>query len=134
MKGQTSIEFLILFTILIFFAAVILYINFIRSIQSAELRKNFDAQRLSNAIENEISVAIEQGDGYERVFLLPTTPNVYSVSIYEDGSVTISWRNGNYIRKLPTKNITNGSSNNFQLSTGLNRISNKEGIIFITEV
>ena len=135
MKGQYSVEFLILFITLTFLATVILYINFIRGIQFGELKKNFDAQRLSNAVENEISIAIEQGDGYQRIFLLPTTTSAdYDTTIYEDGSVGISWKTGNYIRKLPTKNITNGDSNNFQISTGLNKISNKNGIIFITEV
>lgn len=134
MKGQISIEFLVLFSALTFLAAVILYINFERGSQLAELRKKFDAERIVNVLENEISIAIEQGDGYERIFFLPKTSNDYNLTIYEDGSVSVSWHTGNYIRKLPTRNVTNGSSSNFQLSTGLNKILNQEGIIFIFEV
>jgi hypothetical protein len=135
MKAQGSIEFLVLAGSMMLFMLVILYINNNAQIRLFEFREKIDAKRVVDRIENEINVALEQGDGYSRDFMIPRKIAVsrdYNALIYEDGSIEITWGDHSYLRKLPTKKITDGFSNNFELSKDWNKVSNNNEIIQIS--
>jgi len=139
MKAQVSTEFLTMFMLLAIFATVVFYINYERRVETSEFRIRSDASRISDLIENEINIAIEQGDGYERTFFIPykIADLDYKIYVYSDGSLGITWDNEYYLRKLLTANITNGTSpppNNFEISTGYNRVKNSKGGIEILAV
>lgn len=137
MKAQSSIEFFILSGTMLLFMIVIIYVNSNSQLRLFQLRNTLEAKRLVDRIENEISVAIEQGDGYERVFDVPQKLGGltdYNIMIHQDGSIEVNWKGNNYLRKLPSTEITNGVSTSFEISKGYNRVENENQVIEIIEV
>ncbi|MBD3155026.1 MAG: hypothetical protein GF368_00035 [Candidatus Aenigmarchaeota archaeon] len=137
MKAQSSIEFFILSGTMLLFMIVIIYVNSNSQLRLFQLRNTLEAKRLVDRIENEISVAIEQGDGYERVFNVPQKLGRltdYNIMIHQDGSIEVNWKGNNYLRKLPSTEITNGLSSSFEISKGYNRVENEGQVIEIIEV
>ena len=137
LKSQTSIELLLLFGVLLTFGLGIFIINLDSQaiINAKEARVN--AQRISDTLENEISIALKLGDGYERVFtLLPPTARLdfYTISVEGDGLIAIDWNGGSLFSKMPTRALTDGSTDVFKISFGANKISNVDGVIIIQSV
>lgn len=134
LKSQSSFEFLT-FTILLFsisFGVVVLNTNLQAIIKTKRLQIN--AQRILDTLENEIAIAVKMGSGYERSFVfLPSVEDVknYNITCVGNGIIKVEWYNGSLHRKMPTKNITNGTSDKFSIFFGKNKISNVDGNIII---
>lgn len=134
MKAQSSIEFLILSGSLLLFMMVIFYVNSTSQLRLFEFKNALEAKRTADRVENEVNIAIEQGNGYERSFLIPEklgSSIPYKIMIRNDGSIEVIWKNHSYVRKTLTKKITNGFSSDFEISKGWNEIFNNNGIIEI---
>ncbi len=133
-KSQGAMEFILLFTILLTFGFGIFVVNtdFQVSIKGEE--NEINANRVLDTIENEVSIALKIGDGYERSFvLLPPTkdPQFYKLSSVGDGNIKIEWETKSLIRKMPTKDITDGSTDKFSIQFGTVKISNEKSKIII---
>lgn len=122
-KGQSTIEFLILIGAVFFFFIVFLYIVQINISDKAGEEKSVAIEEIGSTIQDEIILASESGEGYERSFILPNdVAGVdYNVSIGE-GVVYVRTVDGKHAIVLPVFNVTG------QPQKGENIIRKEEGI------
>jgi hypothetical protein len=126
-------ELLIFFAILLTFALGIFILDVDTRSRIEQKKYTTDAEGIANTIENEIYIALKIGDGYQKTFnLIPPTESLsfYKVSTLDNGTIKIEWDNTYLTKKMPTKNITNGTSDEFLISLGLTKLSNiGDGIV-----
>jgi len=133
-KSQSSMELLIFFAILLTFALGIFVLDADTRSMIEQKKLTTDAEGIANTIENEIFIALKIGDGYQKTFnLIPPTESLsfYKVSALSNGTIKIEWDNTYLTKKMPTKNVTNGSSYEFPISLGTTKLSNVDGEIVI---
>ncbi|MEM5772854.1 MAG: hypothetical protein QXL86_01350 [Candidatus Aenigmatarchaeota archaeon] len=137
LKSQSSFEFIVYFILLLAISLVVFAINVQYQIVIRERKFQMNAQRILESLENEISIAIKMGDGYEKTFVfLPSTENLesYRISSLGGGIIKVEW-DGNYLYgRMPTRNLTDGTSDKFSIFFGENKISNQKGNIIIQKV
>ena len=136
-KSQSSMELLIFFAILLTFALGIFIIDADTRSAIEQKKYNTDAEEIASTIENEIFIALKIGDGYQKTFnLIPPTESLsfYKVSALINGTIKIEWDNTYLTQKMPTKNITNGTSYEFPIPLGPTKLSNVDGEIIIERV
>ena len=133
-KSQSSMELLTFFGILLVFALGIFVLDTDTRSMIEEKKHNIDAEGIVSTIENEIHIALKIGDGYQKTFnLIPSTESLsfYKVSALSNGTIKIEWDNTYLTKKMPTKNITNGTSYEFLIPFGLTKLSNVGGEILV---
>jgi len=119
MKGQSSIEFLILIGILSLIFAILINYPGGYLFYSDKLKIEKEYKDICIQIENEIENALEMGPFYNRTFYLPSGNYNASISNYE---IKVSYSDGEKICYIPV----NISAN---LNKGENRIIyNKSGV------
>ncbi len=134
-KAQSSIEMFLLFGALLTFGLGVFIVNINSQAIVRYKEAELNAQRVLSVIENEVSIALKIGDGYERTFNLasPSGDADYIIS-QENGLIDIRWDGGAVNGRLPTKQITDGTDNSFEISFGDNKISNDNGEIIIEAI
>ncbi|MFC1648964.1 hypothetical protein ACFL1B_05935 [Nanoarchaeota archaeon] len=84
MKGQVSLEFVVLMVfMLVLFTGLFVALQG-RMLAMRELKDMQTMQQLGNLVENEVRLAYLVGDGYERQFFVPVTLNGKSYDIRVD--------------------------------------------------
>jgi len=127
-KSQSSIEFIILIgAILFFFSALLLVFNEnIGEKSKANREKEF--HEIALVVQNELNLAAETSDGYQRTFYLPERIlNVdYTINLTEN-SIYIRTIDGKYAASFPAPNVTG------QIIKGPNIIIKSKGVIYLNQ-
>jgi len=128
MKGQISIEFLILISILTIIILLFLWNNLSLDYKMIGIKSNVEAKKFCDQIAFEINAAVKAGDGYERRFFVKD--NFFGASDFDiyvgSYSVSIDWDEKSVSCRIITKNTT-GS-----ISKGWNNIKNINGEIVVS--
>lgn len=126
MRGQSSIEFVLILGVVLFFFTVILISVQMAIGDKTEERRNEILYDSVRGLQQEVTFAEETGDGYERVFLLPQKIlNVdYEISI-NDGFAYGSTIDGLHALSLPVGNVSG------QPNKGLNTIRKRDGLVYL---
>ena len=127
-KAQSAVELVVMFCMLslIFtvFVTNIIYKNANLKIQKV----NQNSRYISDWVSSELNNVYIQGYGYSRNFTLPVDIISYNYSIrIVDHMVLVFVANNNtYLRKTIPENISG------ELKKGLNCVTNKNGVIYVT--
>jgi len=121
-KGQSSIEFLILVGALLFIFILFLGLFQQNISQKTIEQRNQEITELALTVKNEISLATEASDGYQRQFEIPKTllGKDYDINVTQ-GSVYIRTKDGRNALALPVYNVTgeiNKTTNNIRKVNG----------------
>jgi len=131
-KSQSSIEFMILLTFLLF--VFTLLFAFIYKNMSERIIENNNKKliEIANVIREEIELAHQSSDGYYRVFEIPPKINSldYIVNITEN-NLYIRTENEKYAASFTIKEVKNSNSTN--IVNDKNIIENINGDIFINK-
>ncbi len=126
-KAQSSIEFMIIFIILVLALLVSLWIGLMRVREVSTAQTDLEVERLLNDASNKINTAYLEGHGFSinltmpnKIFGLNYTVQIISNYIY----LTIN--NNTYPKPLLTQNISG------TLKKGENLIKNVRGDVLIT--
>jgi hypothetical protein len=107
-KSQTAMEFLILVGFLLL--AFTVFFVFIHSSMSDKLREKRDIaiKEVALTIQNEIDLAFQSREGYQREFAIPPTIQglEYEINITEQRMVYVRTKNKQFAMALPVQNIT----------------------------
>jgi len=128
MKGQTSVEFLILMSILTVITLLFLWNNLSLDYKMIGIKTNTEAKKFCDEIAFEINAAVKAGNGYERNFHVKD--NFFGASDFDiyvgSYSVSIDWDEKSVSCKIITKNTTGA------ISKGWNQIKNENGEIIVS--
>jgi hypothetical protein len=127
-KAQTAIELIIVTGFLIFF-----FIIFIGAVQGkiqekSDEKKTIIIKDAVKTVQEEIDLAIQSTDGYERQFRLPEKiiNNDYEINLF-DGIVYLNTTDGKHAITANIKNITG------TISKGTNTITKQNGIVYLNQ-
>ena len=129
MLAQVSIEFISLISVLFILLILTIYYNSELYFQIHSTRVFKEAQTVSDQIASEINLALKAGDGYSRIFFLPTkllNSLDYSIAV-ENYNVIVSWDTGFVQSIILTKNVTG------KILKGKNLIRNYGGIVYVNQ-
>ena len=125
-NGQSTIEFVILVTAVLFF-----FVGFLVFIQERIALTNYESMsvalyELAATVQDEISLASSSADGYSRQFNIPASLNglPYSINITDD-SVYIRTSDGRHALALPVGEITG------DVIIGVNLIEKSNGFVML---
>lgn len=125
-KSQTAIEFLILVGLVLFGFTVFFMI--IQGNMSDDINEQRDLaiKELALSVQNEIDLASQSAEGYQRKFRLPATINGmdYTIDI-DQNMVYITAGDGNHAMALPVQNTTG------TIIIGVNTIKKEDGQVKI---
>jgi uncharacterized protein (UPF0333 family) len=126
-KSQASIEFIIIFMILMLALTVATYMSAERSYSITKTEIGLETLKVINDISNKVNMAFLEGHGFMINLTLPEEifGRDYIVGIYSN-YISLEVDNTTYFKSLITENIT-GS-----LEKGPNLIENKNGVIVIS--
>lgn len=127
MKGQISVEFMMIFLLMIAALTVAMLVGQ-KNMESAQyLEQQTMTNEILESVSDKINTAFMEGHGFSTNITLPQMVHGknYAVRI-RSNSIEINVSETYFYRSLLTQNIT-GS-----LSKGLNRISNVNGIVVIS--
>ena len=127
-KAQTAVEFMIVTGFLIFF-----FILFIGAIQDrmqdkTEEKKTLVIKDIVKTVQEEIDLAVQSTDGYERQFKIPEKiiNDDYDIAIFE-GVVYANSTDGKHAIAVNIKNITG------TINKGNNFITKQNGIVYLNQ-
>jgi len=127
MKGQASVEFMVLIGVLMVILAVFLWSNMSLQSRLLGIKTKVEAQELCDKIAFEVNTAVRSGDGYKRGFYVEK--NFFGVSDFDisvgNYAVFVDWKQGSVVSSIITKNITG------TMTKGFNTIENKNGDIYV---
>jgi len=126
MKGQVSMEFMVIFASFLFILSVALVVTWTKTEQVEATRFKLEAEKITTLISAAINTAYLEGDGYAQNLTLPD--NIIDLPyqiLINSNMVIINHSLGTVSEKLFTGNITGN------LTTGLNIIRNRNGTILI---
>jgi hypothetical protein len=127
--AQVSIEFISLISVLFILLILTIYYNSELYYQIYSTRILKEAQTISDQIASEINLALKAGDGYSRIFFLPTKISNtidYSITV-ENYLVIVAWDNSSVQSTILTKNVTG------EFLKGKNLIRNSGGIVYVNQ-
>lgn len=126
MKGQSSIEFMILIGAVLFFFLGFLYIIQISIADKVIEQKRVAVLQVASTVQEEINLAVTSSDGYSRTFILPQEiyGTDYSILLVS-GSVYVNTSDGKHALALPVANVTGN------VQRGDNLIRNVHGEVFL---
>lgn len=127
-KSQSSVEFIILISAVLFFFSALLLVFSENIADKSISNREKEFQELSFTIQNELNLAAETSDGYQRTFYLPEKILNYDYTIdLTDGSIYMRTFDGKYASAFPAPNVTG------QLIKGPNIIRKYDGIVYLNE-
>jgi len=127
--AQVSIEFISLISVLFILLILTIYYNSELYYQIYSTRILKEAQTISDQIASEINLALKAGDGYSRIFFLPTKISNtidYSITV-ENYLVIVAWDSSSVQSTILTKNVTG------EFLKGKNLIRNSGGIVYVNQ-
>jgi hypothetical protein len=134
-KGQSAVEFTMLFIVLLVFCTGVYMMSLNAQKTVEQKRANMETGRMMNAIENEVTLALQMGDGYSRTFdLRSSDPRTYGYYIRSlgRGLLEAGWNGASYTRQMPTRELVNSTGGGtFNFTIGVNKITNKGGVVYI---
>jgi len=127
-KAQSAIEFLILIGAMLFFFISMLAVFQQDLALKAKEKRTLEVQEIALTVQNEINIAAEATDGYQRQFTIPQTIlNLgYEITLTE-GVVYIKTDDGKHAMALPIPEVTG------QIQKGTNTIQKQNSEILITQ-
>jgi hypothetical protein len=125
-RSQSAIEFVILTGVLIFFFTIFFIVLSESGSERTIQKQKMDVEDVAIAVQNEINLALESSDGYNRNFKVPEDINGrdYEINIIE-GLIYIKTSDNKNAMALPVQNVTGN------ISKGDNKITKKEGIVYL---
>ena len=128
MKGQMTIEFMVLLSVLIVMFTLFIFGEMSLRDRSLNVKAGEEIEKLCERVAFEINAAVRFGDSYTRSFYLEET--LFGVSDFDivvsDYAVFVDWDHGSKACVISTKNITG------EIKTGWNSIENVNGVIYVT--
>jgi hypothetical protein len=128
MKGQMTIEFMVLLSVLIVMSTLFIFGEMSLRERSFNLKAGEEIEKLCERAAFEINAAVRFGDSYTRSFYIDET--LFGVSDFDilvsDYAVFIDWDKGSKACIISTKNITG------EIKKGWNLIENIDGVIYVT--
>jgi len=127
--AQVSIEFISLISVLFILLVLTIYYNSELYFQIYSTRILKDAQTVSDQIASEINLALKAGDGYSRIFFLPSKLSNsvdYSITV-GNYFVIVAWDSSSVQSTILTKNVTG------EFLKGKNLIRNSGGIVYVNQ-
>ncbi|HKL24487.1 MAG TPA: hypothetical protein VJ912_04070 [Candidatus Nanoarchaeia archaeon] len=125
-RGQGAIEFIVVIGLVLGFLALFISSIYVHQFEKTEQKENKQMQQIAYNVKNEIQIASETLDGYERNFTIPRKimGNNYTMKIIND-YLQIETQSQAFSVKI--KKI------NGELKRGVNTIKRKNGEIYINE-
>ena len=101
-KGQSSIEFVTLFTLVMLLFLGGLYFTGQKLVQIEDERTQKNSNAISNILQSEIELASKSEGNYSRLFSLPTLfkKDNYLIDVYDNFELTIDYNNREYVYPL----------------------------------
>jgi hypothetical protein len=128
MKGQVSVEFLILISLLLVVLTIFVFSDITMRQKLTSVRIEKEVRELCNKIAFEINSAVKAGNGYERSFYIQS--NLFGVSDFsisvEPYSLFINFDTSSSVCSTVTENITG------EIKKGWNLIKNIDGDIYVS--
>ncbi len=128
MKGQMTIEFMVLLSVLIVMFTLFIFGEMSLRERSFNIKADEEIEKLCERTAFEINSAVRFGDSYRRSFYIEET--LFGVSNFDivvsDYAVFIDWDHGSKACIISTKNITG------EIKTGWNLIENINGVVYVT--
>jgi len=127
MKSQSSVEFMIIFILLIIILSLAAWIGTTKTQQINTIQTNLEIGNLLNDVVNKIDTVFIEGSGFSTDITLPEKilGANYSITIINN-QILVDHRNLVYSKRLLTDNITGN------LSIGFNLITNENGVVVIS--
>jgi len=124
---QASLEFFVLISVLLVMLTMVMYFSSSYYHQFTQYQISSEATKISQNIANEINIALKAGDGYSRVFYIPTKIlNVIDFDVnVSNYRIYVYWNTGFTQSTIYTKEI------NGNLRKGENLIRNVNGEIYV---
>lgn len=128
-KSQSAIEFISLASFMLLVVLGFLAVTSSNMLQAKEEGNRKTAEDIADFAYREIDIAKSVNNGYIRVFNLPQTVNgvSYDITMTDNRELTVNYLDYEFVRFLPS-NVTGN------ISKGDNRISKKDGIIYIGSI
>ncbi len=126
LSGQSAMEFIMVFTILVAALVVAAWISLERTNEISAARTRLEVGNMLSDVSNKINTAFLEGPGFSVRLDLPEKllGADYSIQAHSN-NLYLDFRGATYIRQMITQNITGG------FATGKNTIRNVGGIIVI---
>ena len=126
-KAQSSIEFILIFSLLLTILAIGATVAWVRIYGITNANQNLEIDKILDDTSSKIDLAFLEGDGFSINLEIPQVifGQNYTIDIY-DNNVVIIFSNSTYSKHTLTENITG------TLKKGFNKIINRDGEILIT--
>jgi hypothetical protein len=128
MRGQLTVEFLILVSVLIIMFTIFTFSEASLRERTSYIKSSEEIEELCEKIAFEINSAVKFGDSYKRNFYVDE--NIFGVSDFQISintySVFIDWDGRSTTCTISIKNITG------EVKKGWNLIENINGIIYVS--
>jgi uncharacterized protein (UPF0333 family) len=125
-RGQSSIEFVLLVTAVLFFFVIFLFVVNTRIAEAQQEANRQELYSIGEYLVEELTLATISTSGYIRTFYLPPTINSldYTISIV-DGSVYIRTDDGKHAASFSSPAVVG------QPLIGNNQIKNIHGVVYL---
>ena len=125
-KLQSSLEFILVFSMLLSVLAIGATVSWIRIYGISEASKNLEISNLLDDIAGKINIAFLEGDGFSINVTVPQNilGKDYSITLYKN-NVVIYFANATYSKSVLTENITG------TIRKGINIVTNRDGEIVL---
>ncbi len=134
MKGQSSIEFFIYFTISMTILAVLFTTVADRQVEAFEFRENSLASNIGSSYGFELEQAELAGEGYERDFQLPreVLGSSYNVSV-DQGFVVVEWGENDLVQSSRISSVDSQEDVKIESNEGPFTVKNNGSIYVIPQ-
>lgn len=134
MKGQSSIEFFIYFTISMTILAVLFTTVADRQVEAFEFRENSLASNIGSSYGFELEQAELAGEGYERDFQLPreVLGSSYNVSV-DQGFVVVEWDENDLVQSSRISSVDSQEDVKIESNEGPFKVKNNGSIYVIPQ-
>lgn len=126
-SAQSSIEFILIFGLLLIILAIAVNVAWVRIYGISNANRNLEVSKVLDDVSNKINLAFLEGDGFSINLEVPNSlfGQNYTIEIHRN-NVVIYYLNSTYSSHLLTENITG------TIHKGDNKILNSRGEIVIT--
>lgn len=131
LKGQSSIEFMSFVSFSLLILVILMSAVTMKQNQVNMRSNNMDGQMTGQNVAFQVEMALAQGEGYSRTFILPNriAGEPYSVRVINT-TLVVDWKNNNYV--MPT--LYRGREINFNTNeTNTFKALHNESGVYIVE-
>ena len=126
-KGQSSVEFMMIFAVLLIVLGLAVWISGTKSTELNTIKTNLEINEVLNKISSKINTVHIEGNGFSTEMILPATirNRIYNITII-DNRVILNLEGLTFLQSVLTENIT-GS-----FKIGINYLKNNNGVVEIS--